>query len=236
MNLAALWNYMQVDIEADRFSQEMRQSPKRKMLVKQSEQLKEFQAGNAKIDAEIEVMNARSAEITAEYERLTNLIEEYQANLGNVDEMSEEEVAEKIKPIEKLFATLEAYERELQKLSKDSLNADKHQSELKIRAAKLKQQYDALKAEYDVEFVADKKKLAVLKSKVEKEAAKLDPADLEKYKQIKQHVTPPIAKLLNNQCTGCFMAVPVGTLREMKTSSEGHVCDNCGRLLYLPEE
>lgn len=236
MNLAALWNYMQFDLEADKFSQEMRQSPKRKTLVRQSEQLKEFQASNAKIDSEIEAMNARLAELASECERLSKLLEEYQAGLGDVEAMSEEEQAEKLKTIEKLYATIDSYDKELQKLVKESTSAEKRQMELKKRAAQLKQEYDKLKAEYDVEFPADKKKLALLRQKAEKEATRIEAADLERYKEIKQHVTPPIAKLLNNQCTGCFMALSIGTLREIKTNGEGRVCDNCGRLLFTVDE
>ena len=33
MNLDALWNYMQFDLEADKFGSDMRQSPKRQLLL-----------------------------------------------------------------------------------------------------------------------------------------------------------------------------------------------------------
>ena len=67
---------------------------------------------------------------------------------------------------------------------------------------------------------------------LEKEAAKLDKADLEKYRQIKLHCTPPMAKLVNGQCSGCFMSLPSATLLEISKGERIVECDNCGRILY----
>ena len=69
----------------------------------------------------------------------------------------------------------------------------------------------------------------------EAEEKKTDPADLEKYKSIKAHVTPPMAKMMNNQCSGCFMALPLGTLRDLKSGEHMVTCDNCGRIIYIEE-
>lgn len=62
-----------------------------------------------------------------------------------------------------------------------------------------------MKLEYDKEYADDTVKLKNLRARAEAEEKKTDPADLEKYKSIKAHVTPPMAKMMNNQCSGCFM-------------------------------
>ncbi len=232
MNLTALWNYMQVDLEADRFGSEMKQSAKRKLLMKDTEILKEQQALFAKAESEIEAMNAHLAELTAESQRLAGLLNQFEAEIGNVEDIGEDQLEEKILNAQKLMDTMIACERDLARVRKEADANDKNQTEIKRRAAKVKTEYDAVKKEYDIEFANDKIRLKQLRDAAEKEAAKLDKADLEKYRQIKLHCTPPMAKLLNNQCTGCFMTLPIGTLREIKASGEAHTCDNCGRLLY----
>ena len=232
MDLAALWNYMQIDMEAEKFSNDMRNSEKRKKLLKQTEFLKEQQARFAKIENEITSMDQKSAEYRQESERLNKLLEEMTEKLGDVSAMTSEEVEEKLKSAEKLLSAYENCEAELAKLRSEADTAERTQIEIKRRAAKVKSEYDEIKKLYDVEFANDKLKLKELRDNVEKEAEKLDKGDLERYKAIKQHCNPPIAKLVNNQCTGCFMTLSVGTLREIKASGEAITCDNCGRLLY----
>ena len=232
MNLTALWNYMQVDMEVDRFSNEMKQSAKRKLLMKNTEILKEQQALFAKTESDVETMNGRLAELTAESQRLAGLLEKLEEEIGDVNNVSEDALEEKLQNAQKLMETMMACERDLIRIRKEADANEKNQTDIKRRAAKVKTEYDAVKKEYDVEFAKDKIKLKQLKDNAEKEAAKLDKADLEKYKSIKQHCTPPMARLINNQCTGCFMTLPIGTLREIKMSGEAHTCDNCGRLLY----
>ena len=70
---------------------------------------------------------------------------------------------------------------------------------------------------------------------IEAEAAKLDPGLIGRYKAIKQHCTPPMAKLINGQCRGCFMSLPSATLLKLKDGNELILCDNCGRIIYAEE-
>ena len=108
--------------------------------------------------------------------------------------------------------------------------------EIRVRAAKTKQEYDQLKQVYDQEFKRDSQKLAQMRENIEKEAAKIDPALLKRYRAIKQHCTPPMARLVNGQCSGCFMSLPSATLRELKLGEKTVECDNCGRILYDPHD
>ena len=235
MNLNALWNYMQYDLEADKFRSEMNQSPKRKLLLKHTEFLKEQQARFAKSEADINAIGEKLEELSAEIERLSALIQETIATLTSADANNGDDIAAKLKIADKQVATLESYEKELNRLRKEAESTERNQIQIKRNAAKAKGEYDAVKAEYDKEFATDKVKLKQLKDTAEKEAAKLAPEDLERYKQIKAHCTPPISKVVNNQCTGCFMTLSVGTLRDIKDSGKVIACDNCGRLLYTED-
>ncbi len=232
MNLAELWNYMLLDMEAERFGNEMRQSAKRKLLLKQTEFLKEQQAKFAKVEADIEQLAQQLDELKKEADRLNALLGEIIEQNQDVDALDADALNERMTAAERLLASLNDCEKQIENVRREAESAERSQTEIKRRAAKTKAEYDAVKKEYDVEFAQDKVKLKQLREKAEKAAASLDKADLDRYKQIKLHCTPPMARLVNNQCTGCFMTLPVGTLREIKASNEPHTCDNCGRLLY----
>ena len=236
MNLAELWNYMQLDLEADKFKADMAQSEKRKQLIKLTDTLKELQGLYAKMEARVEASAARIDELAQECERLTGLMNAMTADAGDVSTLDDAQVTEKLDAAQKLLVQIEDCEKEIARIRHDSESDDKKMREVRVRAAKAKAEYGTLKAEYDVEFARDKVTLKQLRDKADKAAADLNSADFERYKQIKQHCTPPISKLVNNQCTGCFMTLPQATLREIKNSDTVHTCDNCGRLLYVTED
>ena len=235
MNLEALWNYMQVEKEADKFENEMRQSPKRQLLLKHRNLLKELQGNIAKLEADVSSMSDRLEALTNEYTRLSELVKQHKDKLEAEPPKTPEEIKERLDAITKLIETLSRYEQEISKISKDADNKDHQQKNIRVRAAKTKAEFDAVKAEYDKEFAADTVKLKNLRAKVEVEAAKLNSADLERYKSIQSHVTPPMARLMDNQCSGCFMTLSIGTIGKTKASEDVTVCDNCGRILFAME-
>lgn len=236
MNLDALWNYMQFDLEADKFGSDMRQSPKRQLLLKDRNFLKEQQTNIVKIENDVSTMNDRMEAIRDEVERLNKLLAEQRARLESEPPKTAEEIEERVTAIEKVLESMKHYEQELSKMRKDADARDRQQKEIRVRAAKTKAEYDAVKLEYDKEYADDTVKLKNLRARAEEEEKKTDPADLEKYKSIKAHVTPPMAKMMNNQCSGCFMALPLGTLRDLKSGEHMVTCDNCGRILYAKDE
>ena len=235
MNLDALWNYMQLDLEADKFGNDMRQSAKRQLLLKHRNFLKDQQNNIAKIENDVSTMNDRMEAIKEEVERLTKLLGEMKAQLESNPPTNMEEVKTRTTAMQKVLDGLTRYEQELAKIRKDADTRDRQQKDIRSRAAKTKAEYDAVKVEYDKEYNADSLKLKELRAKADAEEKKLDAADVAKYKDIKQHVTPPMALMLNNQCSGCFMSLPLGTLRDLKNAERVVTCDNCGRILWAKE-
>ena len=75
--------------------------------------------------------------------------------------------------------------------------------------------------------------LAEMRAHVDEEATKVEPGMLEHYRGIKQHVTPPMAKLIDNQCSGCFVSPSNATLIKLKDGNSIVECDNCGRIIYI---
>ena len=163
--------------------------------------------------------------------QLNALVEEMEKNPPK----SAEEADAQMVPVQKLMETLSRYEQELNKMRKDAENRDRQQRDIRVRAARTKAEYDSIKSEYDVEFKRDTATLKQMRDRTEQEAAKLDSALMERYRSIKQHCTPPMAKLIDGQCSGCFMSLPSATLLNLKEGEKLVLCDNCGRIIYSEE-
>ena len=235
MQLEKLWQFMQVDMEADRFEAKIRQSEKRQKLLKQRNFLMDQQNNMKKLESDVAAMTDRLEAVRDDAERLqkvlTGLMEELESNPPT----SEEEANARMEPVQKLMDNLTRYEQELSKMRKDADVKDRQQREIRVRAAKTKQEFDQLKKEYDVEFKQDTATLKEMRARTEQESGKIEPDLLEKYRTIKQHCTPPMAKLIDGQCSGCFMSLPSATLLAIKEQGKLVTCDNCGRILYAED-
>ena len=232
MQLDALWNFMQVDMEADGFEAKMRQSANRQKLIKQRDFLKDQQANMKKLESDVAVMQDRLEAVEDEAARLEKVLDGLTEEFNNNVPANAEDAQKQAEAVQKLFETLQRYEQELAKMRKDAEVKDRQQKEIRVRAAKTKMEYDQLKLEYDKEYKADTAKLQQMRDRTEQEAGKLDPQLLAKYRSIKQHCTPPMAKLVNGQCSGCFMSLPSATLLDIRNGDRIVECDNCGRILY----
>ena len=234
MQLDDLWNFMQVDMEADKFENQMRLSPNRQKLLKQRNFILEQQNNMKKLEADVAVMQDRLAAVEDEAQRLSGVLSGMVEELETNPPATVEESDRRAEAAQRLADTLTRYEQELAKMRKDAEARDRQQKEIRVRAARTKQEYDQLKTVYDEEFKRDQQTLKSMRANIEKEASRLDQALLSRYRAIKQHCTPPMAKLVDGQCGGCFMSLPSATLRELKLGEKTVECDNCGRILYDP--
>ena len=232
MQLDTLWQFMQVDMETDRFEAKMRQSANRQKLIKQRDFLKDQQANMKKLESEVAVMQDRLEAVQDEAERLEKNLAALSEEISANPPASVEEAQKQAESVQKLLDSLTRYEQELQKMRKDADVKDRQQKEIRVRAAKTKQEYDQLKLDYDKEFKEDTAALQGMRAHTEEEAKKVQPELLAKYRSTKQHCTPPMARLVNGQCSGCFMSLPSATLLEIRNGDRIVECDNCGRILY----
>lgn len=222
-------------MSADKFEADMKKSPNRQKYAKSRNFLIEQQGNMKKIESELAIMQDRLEAVRDEAVRLESVLKTALQEMESDPPATPDETERRIDSVKKLADSLGRYEQELQKMRKDADTRDRQQKDIRVRAAKAKQEYDQIKSVYDKEFNEDKKKLAEMRANIEKEAAKLDPKLYERYKSIKQHATPPIALLKNGQCCGCFMQLPSATLRLLQEGDSLVECDNCGRILYNEE-
>ena len=235
VQLKSLWDFMQVDMAADNFEQEMRKSPNRQKLIKRRNFLMEQQANMKKIESEIAIMQDRLEAVRDEASRLEGVLKSTLEEITANPPTNMEETQRKLDAVQKLTDTLSRYEQELVKMRKDADTRDRQQKDIRVRAAKAKQEYDQVKTVYDKEFKEDTAKLNAMRADSEKEAGKIEQALLNRYRSIKQQSTPPMARMSNDQCCGCFMQLPSSKLRLLKEGNEIVECDNCGRILYCED-
>ena len=236
MQLDLLWAYQQVDMEADSFESEMRQAPNRQKLLKNRNFIIEQQNNMKTIEQDTLDKSDRKEAIEAEAARLRELVDQQVAAYTANPPSDMDQIEKQAAAVEKLMDSLNHYEQELAKMQRDADVLDQRQREIRVRAAKSKAEYDQIKSVYDVEFKNDTQKLNELRENAKKAGAGIDKELMDKYTAIKQHSTPPVSMLLNDQCGGCYMNQPNVILREVKAGEKTVCCDNCGRILYVPAE
>ena len=235
MQLDLLWNYMQYDMEADRFENAMRNAPDRVKLLKQRDFLLEQQNSIKRIERETVSVSDRLEAVRDEAKRLQGLLDNLLKSIEENPPETIEEIEKQMAAVQKLEDSLRHYEQELAKMRKDSEQRDRMQKDIRLRYARTKAEYDELKKNYEVEFNRDKAKLAELKARAEEEGANMDEVLMSRYRDVKQHVTPPMAQLNGDRCGCCNMSMPAAVMNEVG-SGKIVECDNCGRILFVPSK
>lgn len=229
--LEMLWLYQQEDIACDKLEKDIKRSPTRQKLIKSRDYIVEQQNTIKRIEAEVAEMADRVDVIKDAIARLEAQVVALQTKLEETEPQNVEETRQLLQEAKRLVNSLASYESEMKKLKKDAGDRDHQQHDIRLKAARVKAEFDALKASYDVEY---KEKMALLEKQraVAQEKAKgISQELLERYKAIKQHCTPPMARLLNDQCGGCNMSLPSVVLRNIKSGSAVVECETCGRMI-----
>lgn len=232
--LQLLWNYQLADMAADRFEREMRKSPVRQKLVKYREFLLQQQETMHRIESEVTAMGERLEVIRADLIRLEEELKDLQETLSEEEPETIDIARKSLSSAQKLVSSITRCEQEVAKIRKDAEARDRQQHEVRVRAAKIRTEFDALKKDYDDEYKGQSAELTKLRADVVKAAVGVSGEMLEKYKQIKQHSVPPIAKLLDgNRCGGCNMNLPQVVLRNIRMGAKSVECENCGRIVLV---
>lgn len=230
--LHLLWEYQQADVEADKKENAIRRSPTRQKLVKYREYLIEQQNTMHRIEDEVAAMADRLEALKDAVSRTDDQLRNLQAKIENEPPVNAEAARQYIADARRYQNNITAYEQEIRKISKDVGDRERLQHDVKLRAAKAKNEFDKLKAPYDVEYKEQSKELEVLRAAAA-EKAKNVPEDLmERYRTIKRHSVPPLAPLLGDQCGGCNMSLPSAVSKKVK-AGELVECETCGRLLII---
>lgn len=94
----------------------------------------------------------------------------------------------------------------MRRIVKDTSDYDNKQRSIRHEAAKAKQEFDQLKVGYDQELKTQKAALDAQRAVAASKKAGISPELLEEYNTIKKHITPPISRLISDQCSAQYLA------------------------------
>ncbi len=235
----ALWAYQEAEIAKTGIETEIRSTPARLKLNKLHKQLKTQQAVVAKLTEDIESYNQQLGKLTEQVEKLEERLEVESSELETIrkdEESTAEEMTELKGDIERLSREISQGVRETKSLLAEIEKAmEDYQSTMRT-AAKAKKEYDALRKECEEERDGRADELKLHDEKIAELGAKVDPALLKRYKQVKKHHAVPIARVVNAKCGGCNMSLPMVMLKKIATTDGIVECENCGRILYSGDE
>lgn len=233
--LDALWQYQQAELEAGKIENRLKSTPARQKLNKLFAFLKEQQNAIAGIQKTLE---GRQQTIDKLQSQVDELEHKYELEVGEFkimledDECTAEEMTESRRNVEGIMKKAENARKELFDAITQIEKSAAEYKDTYAKAAKAKKEYDAAKAECEQEAAEAKPELDKAKAAADEAAKAVDAELLSKYKRIKGRYAMPMAKVENNQCSGCNMSLPTSTVKRV-ASGEGIVeCENCGRILY----
>ena len=226
-----LWNYQQADMEADAFETEIKRDPSRLALMKNREFLVEQQETVKRMEEEVAEILDRMDVIRDAIGRQEEQLLALQKRLQDTPPENLEQAQTLASDAQKLYQGIAAYEQEMKRIQRDAADRERSEKEIRVRYAKVRAEYNQQKTDYDTTLREQKKQLEEKRRVAQEREAGLEPGLLERYRLIKQHIVPPVARLMNDQCGGCTMNLPSVTLRNIKSGSLSIECETCGRML-----
>ncbi|MCE5235884.1 MAG: C4-type zinc ribbon domain-containing protein [Clostridiaceae bacterium] len=233
--LEALLRYHEAELALDRLESRVKTSPERQKLNKLYGFLSEQQTQINGIRAQLELRNANVTKLASHFEELQK---QYELELSEIAIMENDEqctaaeMAESRRALEALLEQITAERRDLYDTLSWIENATNDYKETYARAGKAKKEYDELRAQCDDLLKAAQPEIDAAKAVVDSAKKDVDEELLKKYTFVKSHHAVPIAKVENNQCSGCNMSLPTAVVKRVSSGLELVECENCGRILY----
>ena len=231
--LDALWEYQQAELALARLKREMKSSPSYQKRTKLHNFLAEQQASIEKINAD---MRAKDGSLATCSSKLDALLKRYDLEKSELDIMENDEestaaeLTEAKKSIEKLLEEINALHKELAEMITWLNQASEAISSAYSKAGRAKKDYDAVRAVCDAEKDAFKPRLEAL---IAEKRGDVPDELMSKYLALKKNYVNPVAKVANNQCSGCYMMLPSAVVKRVAGKTSIVECENCGRILTM---
>ena len=230
--LHLLWEYQKADMNVDKMENSIKRSPTRQKMAKYRDYLMEQKNVLGRIENEVAAMADRLEALKDAIKMTDEQLHSLQGKLENDPPANSEAVQQFLSDAKRFQNNLNAYEQEIKRIRKDAADREQQQYDVKVRAAKAKNEFDKLKAQYDEECSGKAGELDALRAAAEEKAKPIEPEFMERYREIKKHSVPPLAALLGDQCGGCNMSLPSSVSRKVKAGDLVE-CETCGRLLII---
>ncbi len=229
--LELLWSYMKEDMKADRLNNAIRNSPLRQKLEKTRAYYGELQKSYKQIEEQVAIYADRRDALQDAQARAQAQLEAVTARCNENPPEDAEQTRALISEVEKLAASLRSYESDLRRIQKESSDFVSRSAEIRTNAAKARKEFDELKEQYTAASEDKKAEYQQLRKNADSKTAGIPEELLNVYNTVKKQISPPMARLVNNQCSGCNTSQPSAALRKIDAGTEIVECETCGRIL-----
>ena len=226
----ALWAYQVEDMKADAIALAIKRSPTRQKLEKARDFILDRQKQYKQIEEDIGAMVDRKDIIAQAIVRSKEQLDSLQKRFEAAPPTTSDEVKSLLAEVSRCRDTIRQYEVEISRIVKETDANEKLQRSVRLDAANAKKSFDQLKADYEEESKSKKEDLETQRAKAKSVMDQVDPALLEEYETIKKHISPPVARLVHGQCSGCNTSLPSAILSKIKGGTLVE-CETCGRMI-----
>ena len=226
----ALWAYQVEDMKADAIALAIKRSPTRQKLEKARDFILDRQKQYKQSEEDIGAMVDRKDIIAQAIVRSKEQLDSLQKRFEAAPPTTSDEVKSLLAEVSRCRDTIRQYEVEISRIVKETDANEKLQRSVRLDAANAKKSFDQLKADYEEESKSKKEDLETQRAKAKSVMDQVDPALLEEYETIKKHISPPVARLVHGQCSGCNTSLPSAILSKIKGGTLVE-CETCGRMI-----
>lgn len=226
----ALWAYQVEDMKADAIAAAIKRSPTRQKLEKARDFILDRQKQYKQIEEDVSAMVDRKDIIAQAIARSREQLQILQSRYENNPPRTAEEVKSLLSEVSRCRDTIRQYEVEISRIVRETDTNEKLQRSVRLEAANAKKAFDQLKAEYEEESKSKKGELETQRAKARELMNQVDPPLLEEYETIKKHISPPVARLVHGQCSGCNTSLPSAILSKIRGGALVE-CETCGRMI-----
>jgi len=230
--LTMLWEYQLEDMKADKMANEIRRSPLRQKMENDRNLYMERQKQHKQIEEQVAVLADRKDAVRDALKRSEEQLKSLQSRFESAPPTDLESARTLISEVSKCRETIMGYEQEMKRLSAEAREHDQRGNTIRSEAVRLRTEFEQLKAQYEKEMPAKKAALDAQRAAADEKATAIPEALMAHYKRIKKHITPPLARLMVDQCSGCNTSLPSAVLHKVRNASDELVeCESCGRII-----
>lgn len=229
--LEMLWDYMQEDMKADRLNNSLRNSPLRQKLEKTRDYFLEQQKLYKQIEEQVAVDTDRKDALQDALARAQEQLQALMTRCSENPPADAEETREMIAEADRCNRTIRNYEMDLRRIQKEAGDFANRSGAIRASMAKAKKEFDELKEQYTGVSEEKKKEYAVLRKAADARAEGIPESLMAVYNSVKKQISPPMARLVGSQCSGCNTSQPSAALRKIDAGGEVVECETCGRIL-----
>ncbi len=230
-----LWDYQTADLALSRFEASLKKSKTRNRLLAVRKALVQQQNRAKKLDANLRDAYADSVRIAEEVEQIRKQIVALSKEAENSKDQDLRQLRLVLRAMEECNRTLNDMYRQIEKNHTMAEGTEMIVKDVRSKLTNGKKEFDALKEKHDKELADAAEELECLRVAVQQKEKGIPKDLLAQYKKVKRMRINPVAKVRNDQCSGCNMSIPSLMLSRLRSGDVVVECDNCGRILYYTD-